>query len=108
MANTFQCDICSKTTHIYPPFEHVFEDKETEYGVVKIPVMSTAKRQNQFTGEVEDIQVQKIRFLKPRAHIIRLDVAGEEVQRDFCEDCVKEVLPEVQKLWDKLASIRSK
>lgn len=73
-----------------------------------VPVMKTMKRQNAQTGEIEDIPVQEIKDLSPRTYITQLTVGPEMIQKDFCKDCLtKEILPILQPLWDKLASVKS-
>jgi hypothetical protein len=123
----FHCDICGKETSVNPPTETVMEDREVEYEVPdidpndvegtrnrtkkmsitqKLPKIAKMKRQNPFTGTIENIDVPMMRDLKDRAYILQLSIGHEAVQRDFCHDCLKaEIMPIVQPLWDRLALI---
>jgi len=77
--------------------------------VVRKPKMAVMKRQNHQSGEIEDIPIQEIKDLEPRAFIVRLTLGQEQVQRDFCRDCLeKEIVPHVKHVWDMLAKIGSK
>ena len=68
----WHCDICGTETHVNPPMELLYEDKEFEIDVPdynengdvsgikkekrieKIPKIAKAKRQNMHTGKIED------------------------------------------------------
>lgn len=112
------CDICGVETFINPRTEALYEEKEVEVVVnektqekmkvmQKVPVMTTMQRQNHRTGEMQSIQVQKIKDLDKRAYLIQLTVGSEYVHRDFCIDCLnKEIRPLFEPLWDKLANTK--
>ncbi|GEM_PF-3420888 len=136
MATYWICDICGKQTLVNPPTEQVVEEVTREIQVPstvekevveagqkrmkktvefqtqtvteKIPKMAKMKRQDPFTGEVQDVDVPELKDLKPRAYLVNLNVGHEMIQKDFCKECLEKVMPEVQALWDKLASIKSK
>lgn len=131
MSVMWNCDICGKRTHVNPPTEQEFEDKEITTEVPesfidpktkkkkivfkpitelkRVPKVGKAYRQDIFTGKVEEIDVPMQKDLFPRTVIVQLTVAGEMVQRDFCKDCFnKDVQPKVKKLWDELSKIESK
>lgn len=128
MAAVWHCDNCGEPTLVNPPTEPIFEEKEIvekvpttvmkdgkkevvweeKKTVHKIPKVGKAKRQDPFTGEVEEIDVPEVRDLKPRAYLINLSVGQEIIQKDFCKKCLDEVLPEIQALWNKLESYKSK
>lgn len=134
MAVTWHCDICGKPTYVNPPVEQVTEIRDMTYEVPEVdpetgevqvdaqglpkkkpvtikqqvPKMTKIKRQHPFTGDVEDIEVPEMKDLAERAYIVQLTVGPEQVQKDFCKECMtKHVLPEAKALWDKLAAIRS-
>jgi hypothetical protein len=133
MASVFHCDICQKSTYIHPltepqweehtvsvevPYSEEVQDPEspsktnkvlrykTETKTTRIPKMTTMKRQNHQTGIVEEIPIQDIKDLQPRTYIIRLMVGSEVVQKDLCKECLSVVMPEIQTLWDKLATLK--
>jgi len=96
--NHFKCDICSKETYVSPPTEPVFEMIDGK----KVPVMVALKNMDFSTGEVTTVQVQKQKDLKARAHIIRLVAGQQMIQKDFCDWCLKKVMPQIEALWNKL------
>lgn len=134
MANSFQCDICTKTTYINPPSEPQWEEHKVEVSVpytedvpdpdvpskfskvlkyknetqiTRLPKLTKMRRQNAQTGEVEEVPIQDIKDLQPRAYLIRLMVGNEVLQKDFCKECLETIMPQIQALWDKMASIKS-
>lgn len=117
MALVWKCDICNKDTYINPPTEPDIEFKEVEVKLqdktetIKQPIQKKAKmkRQNIYTGDIEEIEIPLMKDLKPRTIIINLKAGAETIQKDFCMDCYqKHVSKEVSKLWKKLEGIKSK
>jgi hypothetical protein len=133
MGIQYRCDICGKTTTLYPPTEPLWDEHKvevslpyteeepdpnnparkvkvlkykTETQVTKVPKLSHIKRQNATTGEVEEIPIQDVKDLQPRTFFVRLNIGQETIQKDFCKECLSEVMIEAQALWDKLASIK--
>jgi hypothetical protein len=120
---TWTCDICGKPTHVNPPVEPQWEERQvpvempdpndpTKVTIVhvpqRLPKMAKMKQQNAFTGEIEDVDVQETKDLAPRTWIVSLSVGQDQIQKDFCKECLTEhVLPAAQALWDKLAAIKS-
>jgi len=134
MSTAFHCDICGKSTYLHPQSEPIFEEITTEVklpytveiedpnqpGVMiktieyrvetqtqKVPKITYFKRQNINTGDIENVPIQDIKDLQPRAYLVRLNLGQETIQKDFCKECLKDVLPDAQALWDKLAAIKS-
>ena len=133
MAIVWNCDICGKATDVNPPFEHIYEEvestivtptkitdfdeegncipkivnKETKIKK-KIPKTSEMKRLNPLTKVMETIKVPAIKDLEPRAYLVRLTVASESIQKDFCKECLATVLPDIKSLWEKLEAIGDK
>ena len=114
-----KCDICGKDTYINPPYEideeevevDSFDFKTMKPTKVKIPMAKKGKmkRQNVFSGEVEEIEVPITKDLKPRAYMVQLQVGPSEyVQRDFCLECLESIKPQIKTLWDCLESIKPK
>ena len=114
------CDICGVETFINPRTEPVFEEREVEVvinektketmkKVQKFPVTTTMQRQDHRTGEIREVQVQKVRDLDERSYLIQLTVGSEYVHRDFCKKCLDQhVRPFFGPLWDVLAKTVSK
>lgn len=94
--NLFKCDVCGKETYINPKIvPKLGEDgkqiiqKTVENGVLKQ------------TPLFEDSQ--------PRAYIVRLSVGMTDViQKDFCEEHLQDVMPELTALREKLLSLSDK
>lgn len=108
MANIFKCDICGKETWIYPPYKQKFDTKVIEGVEVKVPITKFIKRQNLHTGGIETVEVADLEYEKPITCIIKLQIAGQEIQKDFCEECTSVVMEEATSLWNKLEGIESK
>ena len=100
--HAFNCDICGKQTHINPPTEPIFEIGE---GGKKRQVLVELKSMDFNSGKVVSQMVPKLKDLKPRAHLIKLNAGIQSVQRDFCDGCLEQVMPEVKALWEKLERI---
>jgi protein-arginine kinase activator protein McsA len=95
--NKFVCDVCGKDTNLNPKVEIV--PGETE----------VIKTQDYRTGEVVEQKAQKLKDLELRCHIVRLSAGQfQAIQKDFCTECIEQVMPEIKSLWNKLESIRSK
>jgi len=99
MAVKFHCDICGKETLVNPPTENDLDSDGK-------PIIAEIRQQNSFTGKIEKIKYIKQKDLYPRAIIVKLSVGRESIQKDFCEECVKKVLPEAEALFEKLANIQ--
>ena len=108
MANIFKCDICGRETHLYPPFRYKTKKEMVDGVEVETPLFKNIKRQDMNTGKVETVSVPDIEYDLPVAILVKLQVAGQEIQKDFCEKCVKEVMDDITLLWDKLENIESK
>lgn len=108
MANVFKCDICGKETLLYPPFKHKTNKVTMDGATVEVPATKKVKRQNFHTGKIEIVEVPDVEYIKPPTIIVKLQVAGEEIQKDFCEDCVKKIKGNIDALWDVLEGIDSK
>lgn len=121
--NLFKCDICAKETKLNPKVEQVFEEKmvtkeikdpktgKTTTGteVVKTPKMKKIKQYDLATGQCYEREVQETRDLEPRCYIVKLNAGPVQmIQKDFCEDCYKTVLPQINALWATLEQIGSK
>lgn len=127
MSVLWHCDLCSKATHVNPPTQQVFEEREIEVDTPeikivdgnqvldmvkkkvtqKVPKLAKMKRQNLYTREVEEIDIPMMKDLSPRTYIMRVMVGSDEIQRDFCLECLDSVMPEFKALWDKLEKIKS-
>ena len=127
MSVLWHCDLCGQSTHVNPPTEQMFEEREIvvdtpEIKIVdgkqvldmvkkkvtqKVPKIAKMKRQNMHTREVEEIDIPMMKDLAPRAYLMRIMVGSDELQRDFCKDCLDSVMPEFKALWDKLEQIKS-
>jgi len=120
--NYFKCDRCGKETKLSPKCEPVFEEKEVEKVVKigkivkkeekirkieKVPVMVDMLRQNSATGEMQRYQVQKVKDLEPRAHIVRLTLGQESIQKDFCTECLDMCKSKLLEAWDFLMEIEN-
>ncbi len=121
----WNCDLCGKDTFINPPTQTVMEEREFTIDVPQVdkdgklkepkkitqkavlPKVAKAKRQNHETGNIEEYDVPLVKDLKPRAYIVQMHVGYENITRDFCKDCLKNI-PEIQALWDVLAKIERK
>lgn len=101
MGVKWKCDCCGKETHINPPHKQVF-DKAGNPKIIKVKV------QNQYTGEIEQQDQPEFEDLEPRAYIVRLNCGSESIQKDFCKECLKKIMPEVKALYNKLESIKSR
>jgi len=108
MANVFKCDICGKETYLYPPF--TYKTKKEMIGDIEVDVPVTKKitRQNMQTGKVESVSVPDVEYQLPVTILVKLQVAGQEIQKDFCEKCVEEVMSDIKLLWYKLEKIEGK
>ena len=117
MSNYFHCDICGTATLLHPPYEPIFEEKEVEVknpltgevvgkSLQNVPVTVKQKILNPQTGKLEFQNVQALKYLKPKTHLVILQVGGEQIQRDFCEKCYKEKInPSIKATWDFLEGI---
>ena len=99
--NIFKCDVCGKETRIAPKFEKVF-DKDGK------PKLTTIKSMNFATGEVVEQTVQETRDLEDRCYIVKLNAGPQVIQKDFCEEHYKEMLPHINQLWKALEEIESR
>lgn len=100
---SWNCDICGKRTSINPP--HEYETINGEIQSVEI------KRQNVNTGKVEYVRTPKLKFLEPKAIVVKLMVGDQSIQRDVCEDCLKtdkELMGTLQKLYSILEKMDTK
>lgn len=104
MANVFKCDVCGKETKVAPKFEKVFEEIEGK----QVPKMTTIKTMNFATGETVEQVVQETRDLEERCYIVKLNAGPQVIQRDFCEEHYKEILPHINQLWKALEEVGSK
>lgn len=105
MANVFKCDICGKETKVAPKVEKAWvEDEDGK----KVPKLTTIKTMNFATGEVVEQVVQETRDLEDRCYIVKLNAGPQVIQKDFCEEHYKEILPHVNQLWKALEAIGSK
>lgn len=134
MSNRWNCDLCGKQTFMNPAAKPVFEqqgvktvprlDPETKKPLVKIvdgkpellvdevpnmvPVMEKMRRQNLHNGTIEEIPVQKIEYLEEPAVLVKLKVGHENIQRDFCRECLNKYCgAEIKQLMDKLWTIQA-
>ena len=124
MATKWLCDICGKPGHIYPMTEPVMktvmvpveipdpEDPLKKKQIKmpkKVPETVPLRKQHTQTGNVETLEIPKTVDLEPRAIIVGLRTGQENVQKDFCTGCYEtKIKPEVEKLFNLLASIESK
>lgn len=129
----WNCDICGEATYINPTSEPLWDEHKLEVSVpftedeigedgqkrkvlkykvetqiTRVPKLTHMKRQNAQTGVIEEVPVQDVKDLQPRAYIIRLTVGAESIQKDFCKKCLQTVMPQIQALWDGLAKIKDK
>lgn len=113
MSATWNCDICGKETHVAAPAEPIWVDEQVQVPnsaltlTRKVPLMTTMQRQDLFTGEVKEIKVPRVKFLSPKAFIVMVQVGDETLQRDFCEECLATLKPEIDALWAKLKTTKS-
>jgi len=102
--NINTCDSCGKNTYFSPPFEYEKnEDGSTKY--IK------AKQQDVFSGEVKEVEVAKVNWLKPKTIILRLKVGDESIAIDVCEECLNktpEIKTKAKELWALLENIKAK
>jgi hypothetical protein len=141
MAVGWKCDQCGKDTHIHPPTEPLYDEKEVEIEVpemverdvpvldkkgnktnktekrkvielvkkkqlVKSPRIIKVKKQNLYTKKMEEMDVHEQRDLFPRAFLVRLSFGmTEEVQRDFCRECLDKIMPKLKEVWDLLEKV---
>lgn len=82
-------------------------DARKEKRTVRSPKMATMKRQNIHSGVIEDIPIHETRDLSPRTYIVRLTIGNETVQRDFCRDCLSDLMPGLKTMWTQLSAIKS-
>ena len=108
MAVAWKCDVCGKDTHVNPPVVQVFETQKIGDKVFDVLKMQKLQTMNFVTGEMEEQNVPVVKDLKPRAHIVKLNAGQQIVQRDFCDECLQSIMPELKALWDKLAAVGSK
>lgn len=133
MAVIWHCDLCGKNTWVNPPSEQVTKEVEEvvnlpvkilkekdgkkyaeetmqEHVVKKqVPVTTRMRRQNMNTGNIDLIDVPKLKYLREKTVILQLRVGDETIQKDFCIDCYRDqVSPLADSLWKKLQSIESK
>jgi RNase P subunit RPR2 len=100
MANKWHCDSCGKETMLNPPVEPLFEDEEKTK-----PKLSFINTMVFASGRMVSRQVQATKDLSPRCYIVKLNCGpAQTIQRDYCEDCYKLMLPEINALWKKLES----
>lgn len=100
--NAFHCDICGKLTYINPP-------TQVELDANGHIVTTTIKRQNIYTGEIENIEIPKMIELKPKAILIHLSAGDETVRRDFCRECynASSIKVKTNALWVELEKTKS-
>ena len=124
--NIFKCDICGKETKINPKHKIEHEEKVMDVtikvenkktGKIEertipqkrvVPVMIKKKQQNPMTGEMDVVEVPKIVDLEERTFLVQFYIGEDYIKKDFCNDCLQEIMPEAEALWKKLESIESK
>lgn len=106
------CDICGKTTYVYPPSEQVYEEIEISVPGLdtvvtqKVPKLKKVKQMNPITFKMEEKSIPVLKDLKPRSFMIILDLVGQtQIKRDFCEEHFELIRPEFEALYEKLASL---
>lgn len=131
--NLFKCDSCGAETHMHPPTEPQFIEKETEHQVpkrdkdtgevvivkkkiqyetvkkkVKVPKTVKTTVKNPHTHEPMETEVQEVKDLKPRALLVQCRVVGRDsMQKDFCVPCFEtKVKPEMKKFLDFLNTFK--
>lgn len=107
--NCFHCDLCGKVTYINPPT--IAEKKIVVHGGQEYESVATTtiKRQNMFTGEIENVEIPKLVELKPKALIISLSAGDESIRKDFCRECYAKsrIKVAVDNLWAELERVKS-
>ena len=117
MGIQWHCDKTGRQTYINPPQETVMQEVKDDKGKVVLgpdkqpimePVMVEIDWQNPETGVVEKKKVPKVKYLKEKAYIVRLRVGDQLIQRDFCEEGLQHLQPELDALWKKMKEMKSK
>lgn len=94
------CDKCGKPTHVAPPTEIVYEDKE------KTKPKMTHMRQQDAHGKVHLHPVPVQKDLAERTKMVRLTVGDETIQRDLCNHCLSHLRAEFDALWAKMEGMK--
>ena len=101
MSVFWHCDMCGLPTKVNAKYEPIL-DKD------KKPLMTKLRTMDFSTNEVKEYDVPQLKFLEPKAIIVKLNVGDQAIQRDLCQDCVKAHLPQIEALWDILEKIGDK
>ena len=118
------CDKCGKAGHIAPQTKVKLEKGEIEINIPdpndpgehikqKVsydkPVMKKVRKQNPFSGLIEETEEPELEYLQDR--IIRVELAlgfSERISREFCVECIEEVKEQLKSTWNTLESYEPK
>lgn len=117
MGMSFHCDDCGVETFINPPTEQVVEEQMQEYTVIdtetnkpktrtrlmNVPVMTKMRTQDPHDPKKTiEVEIPKMKDLKPRYWRVQLRVGQEVIDRDFCKPCLDK-----SELYGKLVDLRN-
>jgi hypothetical protein len=100
MAVNWKCDLCGKETFVNPPYKFKVDDAGN-------PIQTTTRQQNVYTGDVDSIAAYDLEYLQPKTYIVRLDMGGETIQKDFCEEHFLQIKHHLEALYGVLQNIKS-
>lgn len=99
--NIFKCDVCGKEIKVNPKVVAVLKEDGT-------PEYTTVKSMNFATGEMVERTLPKTKDLEDRCYIVKLNAGPQTIQRDFCEEHYKEILPKINELWKALEKVENR
>ena len=97
----YLCDSCGKKGFLNPESEPKLVEKD---GVL-IPETRIVRKQNMFTGKMEEVEEAILIYKQERIIRVYLELGPyERITREFCSSCFENVKPKIKEAWLSLES----
>lgn len=88
------CDASGTEVFMAPPYEVI---KGPDGKPIEVPIKT-----QDASGATITVLSPKLKYLKPKAYLIRLSVGDETIQKVLCEDELNKIKPKLKEVMDLL------